>query len=128
MAKLLLDTDVLVEWLRGNARVVAWIRDRDAAGDYLACSPVTIAEVYAGLRAREEFVIADLLQLLHCVEIDERAGRKAGSYLRAFNRSHGVEVADALIAASAHIHGLKLLTLNLRHYPMRDVRKQRPGE
>src|SRR5262249_43196308 len=61
MPKYLLDSDVVIEWLRGNGRVVAWVRDRDAAGDFLAWSPVSIAEVYAGVRPREEFVIGDLV-------------------------------------------------------------------
>jgi hypothetical protein len=128
VAKLLLDTDVLVEWLRRNEPVVAWLKQRDAAGDYLACTPVSIAEVYAGLRTREELVMGDLLRVLHCVDLDEHVGRKAGHYRRAFGRSHGVEIADALIAAAAHVHGFTLVSLNLRHYPMRDVRKRRPGD
>jgi len=125
MPKYLLDSDVVIEWLRGNARVVAWVRDRDTAGDFLAWSPVSIAEVYAGVRQREEFVIGDLVQVLHCVELDERVGRKAGSYRRQYGQSHGVEVADALNAAAAHVHGLTLCSRNLRHYPMRDLRKRR---
>jgi len=39
--------------------------------------------------------------------------------------SHGVEIADALIAAAAHVHGLTLCSRNLRHYPMRDLKKLR---
>lgn len=126
MAKFLLDTDVIIEWLRGNARIVAWLKEHDAAGDFLGCTPVSIAEVYAGIRPREEFIVGDILRVLHCVELDEHVGRKAGRYRLAFGRSHGVEIADALIAAAAHIHGLTLCTLNLRHYPMRDLRKRRP--
>jgi predicted nucleic acid-binding protein len=38
---------------------------------------------------------------------------------------HGVEIADALIAAAAQVHGLTLCTRNLRHYPMRDIKKRR---
>jgi hypothetical protein len=64
--------------------------------------------------------------VLHCVELDERVGRKAGHYRRTFGSSHGVEIADALIAGAAHVHGLVLVSFNLRHYPMRDVRKRRP--
>ena len=125
MPKYLLDSDVIIEWLRRTERIVAWLEVHDAAGDYLACTPVSIAEIYAGMRAREAFIVNDILSVLHCVEIDDRVGRKAGHYLQAFARSHGVEVADALIAATAHVHGLTLCSLNLRHYPMRDVRKQR---
>ncbi|HJW70903.1 MAG TPA: PIN domain-containing protein [Candidatus Binatia bacterium] len=125
MSQYLLDSDVVIEWLRGNDGVVGWVRERDAAGDVLAWTPVSIAEVYAGVRPREEFVIGDLVQVLHCVELDERAGRKAGAYRRQFGPSHGVEIADALIAAAAHVHGLILCSRNLRHYPMRDLRKRR---
>lgn len=125
MPKYLLDTDIIIEWLRRTERIVSWLTAHDGAGDYLACTPVSVAEVYAGLRLREETVINDILSILHCVEIDERIGRKAGHYRHIFGPSHGVEVADALIAAAAHAHGLTLCSLNLRHYPMRDVKKQR---
>jgi hypothetical protein len=125
VAKYLLDTDVLIEWLRREEHVVAWLKEHDRSGDYLAVTPVSLAELYAGLRPREEFIIADLLQVLHCVELDERVGRKAGHYRLRFGRSHGVEIADALIAGAAHVHGLTLCSRNLRHYPMRDIRKRR---
>lgn len=81
--------------------------------------------MYAGLRPREEFIIADIQRVLHCVEVDERVGRKAGSYRLAFGRSHGVEIADALIAAAAHANGLTVCSRNLRHYPKRDLKKLR---
>ena len=125
MARYLLDSDILIEWLRSNEPIVTWLETRDAAGDYLACTPVSVAEIYAGLRPHERFVINDLLGILHCVDIDERIGRKAGHYRQTFGASHGVEIADALIAATAHALGLTLCSRNLRHYPMRDLKKQR---
>ena len=125
MPKYLLDSDVIVEWLRRNDAVVRWVTSHDAAGDFLGWTPVSIAEIGAGIRPREEFVIGDLAQVLHCVELDERVGRKAGSYRRQFARSHGVEIADALVAAAAHVHGLTLCSRNLRHFPMRDLKKLR---
>jgi hypothetical protein len=125
VARYLLDSDVIIEWLRRNAAIVDWLTTRDRAGDFLAWTPVSVAEIYAGLRPQEDFIIADLQRILHCLEIDERVGQKAGRYRQAFGRSHGVEVADALIAGAAHVHGLTLCSLNLRHYPMRDVKKLR---
>ena len=56
-----------------------------------------------------------------CVPVDAEIGRKAGEYLRLYRRSHGVELGDALIAATASAHGLKLWTRNRKHYPMREV-------
>ncbi len=125
MPKYLLDSDVIIEWLRRDETIVAWLEEHDAAGDFLACTPVSIAEIYAGLRPSEEFIIGDILSVLHCVEIDERIGRKAGHYRHTFGPSHGVEIADALIGATAHVNGLTLCSRNLRHYPMRDVKKLR---
>jgi predicted nucleic acid-binding protein len=124
-ARYLLDTDVIIEWLRGNESVVAWLQAADAAGEYLACTPVNVAELYAGLRPQEAFTVGEVLQVLHCLDIDERVGHKAGRYRFSFGKSHGLEIADAIMAASAHVHGLTLCTGNLRHYPMRDIKKKR---
>ncbi len=49
----------------------------------------------------------------------------ANATRRGLGRSHGVEIADALIAAAAHVHGMTLCARNLRHYPMRDIKKRR---
>jgi len=53
--------------------------------------------------------------------IDEDVGLKGGVYMRQYGRSHGVEVADALIAASAVASGAELWTRNRTHYPMKEV-------
>jgi len=52
---------------------------------------------------------------------DAAIGRRAGEYLHRFAKSHPVEPGDALIAATASLHNLKLWTRNRRHYPMTDV-------
>ena len=54
--------------------------------------------------------------------LDGKVGRQAGDYLARYAKSHGVEIADALIAAAAATSGLRLWTLNRRHYPMQDLR------
>jgi len=50
-----------------------------------------------------------------------RVGRRAGAYLARYAKSHGVEIADALVAAAAVTSGLRLWTLDRKHYPMSDV-------
>ncbi|MBI4484176.1 MAG: hypothetical protein HY652_14975 [Acidobacteria bacterium] len=42
--------------------------------------------------------------------------------ISAYSRSHGVELADALVAATAYWNKIPLWTLSKRHYPMRDIR------
>ncbi len=47
--------------------------------------------------------------------------RKGGLYRRDYGPSHGVGLADALIAATAELHQAKFVTLNARHFPMVEV-------
>jgi hypothetical protein len=56
-----------------------------------------------------------------CTPIDDAVGHQAGTYLRLYRRSHGVEVADALIAAGAVATGAELWTRNRKHYPMKEI-------
>ena len=56
-----------------------------------------------------------------CIPIDGDTGRQAGDFLRQYSKSHHLDLGDALIAATASIHKLKLWTRNRRHYPMKDV-------
>ena len=85
-------------------------------------APVSVAEVYAGVRKDEEEATANLFLLLEPVPIVAETGRKAGLYLRSYAKSHGVELGDALIAACASAEDLPLWTLNRKHYPMKDIR------
>ena len=86
------------------------------------CTAVSWAEIYSGVRRGEEPLTEAFFGARGEVVLDGRAGRQAGSYLARFRRSHGVEIADALIAAAAGTAGLHLWTLNRRHYPMKDLR------
>ena len=60
------------------------------------------------------------------IGMDAMTGRRAGVYLSRYARSHGLEIADALVAAAASTAGLHLWTLNVWHYPMDDLRLYRP--
>ena len=121
MAEILLDSDVIIAWLRGHAPFAHAIPDLLDRGDRLAWTPISVAEVFAGARRGEEKALGTLLLVLDGVPLSVEIGRKAGGYLHAYGKSHGVKLADALVAAAAQHHGMALWTLNRKHYPMRDV-------
>ena len=82
----------------------------------------------AGMRPNEDERTEKLLRLLTLITVDEAIGRKAGEYLNWFGRSHHLELGDALIAASAFATGAELITRNIKHYPMEDIRIISPYE
>ena len=120
--KVLLDSDVLIEVMRGRKQelVARWVQLADS-GASLLCSPVTVAELWHGARPGETEQLEDLFAALTCVPISEETGRRAGDYLRQYAPSHGVELGDALIAACASIHDAALWTRNRKHFPMKNL-------
>jgi predicted nucleic acid-binding protein len=122
MKSVLVDSDILIEVSRArNAEVVARWMQLSNSDDAVLYSPVSVAELWAGSRPKEQETLKKLFLALTCAPIDEEAGRRAGFYLGQYRRSHAVEVADALIAAGAVTRGAELWTLNRKHYPMKDI-------
>jgi hypothetical protein len=80
-----------------------------------------VAELWAGARPNEHDALTSLFRALTCTPIDEQTGLLAGAYLRQYRRSHSLEIADALIAASTVASGAALWTRNQKHYPMKEV-------
>lgn len=121
MTKVLVDTDVLIEHLRTRQPVADKFHELFTKGFSVFYSPVSRAEIYAGIRKGEEEPTANLFRIMALVVIDDRVGEKAGEYMRRYRASHSVELADALQAACAFVFHLPLWTLNRKHYPMREI-------
>jgi len=114
--RLLVDTDVLVEYLRGRTEAGEWLESQDAD---LMVSAITVAELFAGIKGERERQILDrFLSALAVLPATEEIGRLAGQYRREYGQSHGTGLADALIAATAAVSGSLLATFNRRHFPM----------
>jgi predicted nucleic acid-binding protein len=118
MNRLLLDTCVLVDYLRDHAPAVEFIRQLD---DPPSISAMTIAELYVGVRhRREQAQVESLLARLRVVATSADVARQGGTFRREYRQSHGLDLIDALIAATARVHGARLVTRNARHFPMLD--------
>lgn len=122
MKSVLIDSDIIIEILRGNIQIAGVVKKMWHNGARLTYSPITMAEVRAGMRPAEEKATMDLLESMECVPIDKTIAKKAGEYLHRYQRSHGVELGDALIAAAAFFDHSELLTMNRKHYPMTDLK------
>ncbi len=102
MNKVLLDTDVLIDHLRGYRH----LSEQDTA-----ISVISRTELFAG-GERQETSVEALLEGCEEVAVDTSIARRAGR----IKRQTGLKIADALIAATALERNLPLMTRNLRHF------------
>ena len=58
------------------------------------CTPISWAEVYAGVRPGEEEPTRAFFEARGELSLDGRIGRQAGAYLARYAVSHGVEIAE----------------------------------
>lgn len=115
------DTDVVIWALRGSHEFVQALNELRSRAPVLI-STATIAELYAGVKPREIPSLEEMLRIVGRLRMDDDIARRAGGYLRQFERSHGLDLADALIAASCVAAEAPLWTLNRKHYPMSEIR------
>jgi predicted nucleic acid-binding protein len=119
---ILVDSDILIEVSRGkNQEILSRWMELSRSEDVILYSPVTAAELWAGARPREHAALNDLFRALLCAPVEQETGRQAGDYLRQYRASHGVELGDAWIAATALLNHAELWTRNRKHYPMKEL-------
>lgn len=113
---MLVDTDVLIDYLRGLPQAVQFIEKHHAV---VHVSSVSVAELYQGVRdGREMELLSSTINALSVLPLAGEIARKAGIYRRDHRDRLGSGLADCMIAATASHHGLRLVTLNQRHFAM----------
>jgi len=113
---ILIDTDVLIDFLRGHDKAVAFVNEFSSR---IILSPIVVAELYAGVKGNAELtVLEDFISLFRVVPLTAEIAKIGGLYKRDFGKSHGVGLADAILAATADKEQAELKTLNVKHYPM----------
>jgi predicted nucleic acid-binding protein len=116
---ILIDSDILIWILRNNDEYINKFRKtaKDHNG-HIFITPIQHLEIMAGTKDKEKINTEIFLDSLGTINIDKTAGKLAGEFMRIFNKSHSVQSADAMVAAVAKLHDLKLWTNNKKHFPM----------
>jgi len=115
----LIDTSVLIDHLRGDRRAVELLDDLVIVDEAVWAATPTRAELLVGIRGSERDALGRLFAALASVDITTTIADDAGELAHRYRRSHpGIDTVDYLIAAAARSLGARLLTLNVRHFPM----------
>ncbi|MCF6206762.1 MAG: type II toxin-antitoxin system VapC family toxin [Sulfurovum sp.] len=111
----LIDTDVLIWYLRGNEKAYRLIHSLP----HMCISSVTYMELVQGMRSKNELRLLQktLKQWnVKTIYVNEEISAKALFYVEEYFLSHSMQLADALIGATVTMYGMKLITANDKHY------------
>lgn len=116
MEKILIDTDVIIDFLRGyhlrTKSIFSKIKNLEIKA-YI--SLISIVELYAGIEAennQQEISLKQLLSLLEILPIDFNLSKHAGNVRKKYRLS----ISDSIIAATSSDYKIKLFTFNVKHF------------
>ncbi len=120
--KIYIDADVLIWHLRGEKKALNFLKmvfsDRT---NELWIGAMQRAEIVFFMRPEEEHATSNLLSHFHTAAVNELIIDKAAQIYRRWHPSHGIDINDAILAATAIHSGGRIFCLNRKHYPMPDV-------
>ena len=122
-----IDADILIWHLRGKNKARIFIRTMQESKEYeLWIGAMQRAEVVFFMRPTEEKMTILFLSLFNTAPADQEIIDTAGILYRKWHPSHGVDIHDAILAATVMQTGGKIYTINQKHYPMPDIIVQQP--
>jgi len=122
MVTYLLDTSVIIDVLNDKKERRQLLRDLISQGNALACCPINIAEIYAGLRPKEEQSTAGFLHSLQLYPMTWPVAEMAGLLKRDHaKKGQTLNLGDVIIAATALHNNLTLITDNIKGFPMQNL-------
>jgi len=121
MPAFLIDTDVLIDISRGNTDAADFV---DALSGDLFIGRISAMELIIGARnKRDQKVIEQFISLYSIKELSDAIGHEAHQHLKQYAKAHGLALADALIAATAIVNDLVLVSRNDKHFrPIKELR------
>lgn len=122
----LIDTDIIIWVLRGHGKYTAFLQELKNKGT-LSISTITIAEVYKNIFPSEILKTEKLLLELEAHDVTTLIAKQGGLYWQQYSKNlKNLGLADCLIAATANVNDLSLVSLNTKHFPMKDIKVLNP--
>ena len=111
---ILLDTNVLIEILKGNQKTIEQIQSFDTT---LAISSITVMELYYGaLNKMELKKLEKFVSLFQIIQLNEAISTQATKLVKTYAKSHALDIPDSLIASTALVERCRLFTYNTKDF------------
>lgn len=122
----LIDTDIIIWILRGNKKYEDFLQNLKYKGS-LSISTVTIAEIYKNIYPSEIMKTENVLHEFETWDATTTIAKQAGLYWQQYSKQlKNLSLTDCLIAGTANINNLVLVSLNAKHFPMKDIQILNP--
>jgi predicted nucleic acid-binding protein len=122
VARYLVDTDVIIDYLNRLPAARSVLTRLVSDGDTLCTCDVVLAEVYAGLETQALPAATELLDAIEYLVTSPAMAKQAGTWrFRYARQGRQLTTTDVLVAATATAHGATIITRNVRDYPMPEV-------
>ena len=113
---ILVDTDILIDVSRGIAQAIETLEELQE-DHILSISVVTQMELMVGCENKKEFKqLENFLKRFEIIQLSEGISAKAVELFKEYRLSHGVLIADMLIASTAITHEIELISKNQKDY------------
>jgi predicted nucleic acid-binding protein len=127
MMRAYFDSDILIWHLRGHEKARGFFSRFSSNKEYeMWTGALQRAEIVFFMKDEEEEATMSFLSQFKCAPVHQEIIDQAGQLYRKWHPGHGIDVNDAILAATVKITGGKVYTLNVKHYPMEDIIVQKP--
>jgi predicted nucleic acid-binding protein len=122
----LIDTNIIIWVLRGNTKYEEFLQNLKDKGP-LSISTVTTAEIYKNVFPSEIVKTESVLGELQTWDVTPAIAKQSGLYWQEYvKKLKNLSLTDCLIAATANVNNLTLVSLNVRRFPMKDIKFLNP--
>jgi len=114
LEKIILDTNILIEILKGDHSIVSKVESLDAV---LSISSITVMELYYGAFNKQElFKLKKFVHLFEVIELNRKISKISSELIFEYAKSHNLAIPDSLIASTAIYENCSLYTLNVKDF------------
>ena len=114
MEIVLLDTNILIDILKGNTNTIERVQSFDAE---LSISSISVMELYYGAINKAELnKLEKFVSLFQIIQLNENISVHATKLIKSYAKSHNLDIPDSLIASTAITNECRLFTHNLKDF------------